>query len=167
MKDHLLQILKPKNKAEIDSAIQKKFQNSTLDEILQYAVNHNNLYLVQYALAQGANPAYKDNWPIEWAAYHGNIEIVKLLLVDPRVDPSTSDNFAIRWAAFNDHTEVVKLLLADSRVDPSADDYFAIQRAAKNGRAEVLKLLLTDPRVLKKLTAKQKEKYSKYLNENF
>ena len=53
------------------------------------------------------------------AAKAGNLEVVKLLLTDNRVDPSDDDNLAIIWAASRGHHEVVKTLLADNRVDPS------------------------------------------------
>ena len=109
-------ILKSKSKVEIDSAIQKKFQNSEPNEILGYALSRGNLYLVKYALSKRADPAYMDNWLIKWAAENGYIELVKQLLADFRVDPSDSNNAAILWAAYHEHVEIVNLLLTDSRV---------------------------------------------------
>ena len=51
------------------------------------------------------------------AAKRGDINNVRLLLADPRVDPAARNNDAIRWASGNGHSEVVKLLLNDPRVD--------------------------------------------------
>ena len=51
------------------------------------------------------------------ALRYRNVEAVRLLLNDPRVDPSADDNYAIRCASENGHVEVVKLLLNDPRVD--------------------------------------------------
>ena len=77
----------------------------------------------------------------------GNLDSVKLLIQDHRVDPSAQDNYSIIYASNNGHLEVVKLLLQDSRVDPSAQDNYSIIRASENGYLEVVKLLLQDPRI--------------------
>ena len=46
----------------------------------------------------------------------GNVDSVKLLLEDPKVDPSADNNFAVKLASWYAHLEVVKILLADERV---------------------------------------------------
>ena len=74
------------------------------------------------------------------ACKYNHIEIVKLLLQDPRVDPCDKYNITII---------VVKLLLQDSRVDPSDHNNLAIRWASQNGHIEVVKLLLQDPRFKK------------------
>ena len=56
------------------------------------------------------------------AAISNNVDRVKLLLADPRVDPAARNNDAIREASINGHLEVVRLLLNDPRVDPSVDN---------------------------------------------
>ena len=81
------------------------------------------------------------------ASEYGNLEVVKMLLKDPRIDPSAYNKEAIRVALRNERLEVVKLLLQDPRVDPSAKDNEAIRYASDNGQLEVVKLLLQDQRV--------------------
>ena len=81
------------------------------------------------------------------ACQMGHIDIVRILLADPRVDPSDYDNFAIRKASQYGRFEVVKLLLADPRVDPTVYDNKAIRWASRYGRLEVVDLLLADSRV--------------------
>ena len=81
------------------------------------------------------------------ACKYDQIEVVKLLLQDPKVDPSYQYNYAIIWASFNGHIEVVKLLLQDPRVDPSDQDNESIRLASKYGYINIIKLLLQDPRV--------------------
>jgi len=76
-----------------------------------------------------------------------DIEIIKTLLKDNRVDPSDRDNYAIKVASTNGHTETVKLLLQDDRVDPSDNNNMAIRWASNNGCTGVVKLLLKDDRV--------------------
>ena len=61
----------------------------------------------------------ENNYAIQLASRKGHLEIVELLLQDPRVDPSADDNYAIGWASQNGHLEIIKLLLQDPRVDPS------------------------------------------------
>ncbi|KAJ1553031.1 hypothetical protein HK096_009498, partial [Nowakowskiella sp. JEL0078] len=50
------------------------------------------------------------------ASSFGNLEVVKVLIADSRVDPSSRNNKALHRASENGHVEIVKLLLADSRV---------------------------------------------------
>lgn len=91
------------------------------------------------------------------ASRRGFSEVVKLLLVDGRVDPSSRGNCAICRASQNGHSAVVKLLLDDERVDPAADDNRAIRRASENGYPKVVQLLLASHRLyplrLEKLTS--------------
>ena len=81
------------------------------------------------------------------AIENGQLEVVKALLEDKRVDPSDDKNLAIQRASSCGHLEVVKALRKDKRVDPSDDNNLAIRWASKNGRVEVVKLLLKDHRV--------------------
>jgi ankyrin repeat protein len=112
-----------------------------------------SLIVQKFLILDHTNPAFEKRLnerlesAIRFASGYGNVEVVKLLLNDPRVDPSAHDNYAIRWASRNGHVEVVKLLLNDPRVDPSADNNCAIRWASRNGHVEVVKLLLNYPRV--------------------
>ena len=105
------------------------------------ACRDGNIAVVKRLLFLLADPSANGNWAIQLASKHGHLEIVKLLLDDPRVDPSTSDNLAIRCASHNGHTEVVKLLLEDPRVDPSVYYNQAIRNSRENGHTEVVDLL--------------------------
>ncbi len=50
---------------------------------------------------------------IQTASKDGNIDAVRQLLDDERVDPSVKDNQAIRDASREGHADVVRLLLKD------------------------------------------------------
>lgn len=76
-----------------------------------------------------------------------NVELVRLVLRDPRVNPAHDNNRAIAVASENGHVEVVRLLLGDSRVNPADNKNEVIQYALTHGHLEVVRLLLTDPRV--------------------
>ena len=108
---------------------------------------YNNLRLVKWLLKQGVDPSDCSNYAIREASENGYLEIVEILLQDPRVDPSDCNNYAIGLASENGHKEVVEILLRDSRVDPSDDDNYAIAFASMNGHKKVVELLLKDNRV--------------------
>lgn len=76
-----------------------------------------------------------------------HLEVLQLLLSDPRSDPADYNNELIGIAAWEGNYEAVALLLQDERVDPSDDDNSALRSAISQGREDVVKLLLTDPRV--------------------
>ena len=87
---------------------------------------------------------------LHYAAIGGHVEIVKLLLEDPRVDVRAVDRekfSALQLAADLGHVEVVKLLLEDPRVDVRAvdkDGWSALHFAASSGHDEMVSLLLED-----------------------
>lgn len=61
------------------------------------------------------------NAPIRIAARNGYINIVRLLMKDPRVDPSAANNFALNWSYYGGHKDVAMLLLTDKRVRDKVD----------------------------------------------
>lgn len=65
------------------------------------------------------NPSAQDNEEFIHAVRSNDVEMVKLLLADSRVDPSAQDYRAIKNAFRSRRFEIVKLLLADSRVGPT------------------------------------------------
>ncbi|CAK7995036.1 Ankyrin repeat protein [uncultured virus] len=83
----------------------------------------------------------------KWAAANGHLEVVKVLLADPRVNPADDGDYAIRCAAINGHVKVVEVLLTDVRVNPAYDENYAIRWAAISGHFQVVKVLSADPRV--------------------
>ena len=93
------------------------------------------------------NPKFDLNYTFRLACKNGCIEVVKLLLQDPRVDPSCYHRCAIWLACGRGHIEIARLLLQDPRVDPTANDNYAFIYACDNGHTETVRLLLQDPRV--------------------
>lgn len=134
-------LLKPHCKNYISSKIDHK--DSRL--VIKYGLTHEFKELIKNGyVIDGYFGQIPD---IELASREGHVEIVKLLLEDPRVDPSIDHNTPIEYASYSGHSEVVKLLLSDPRVDPSDRDNFIISHTCKRGHLEVIKLLLEDPRV--------------------
>uniref|UniRef100_A0A6C0JWZ0 Uncharacterized protein n=1 Tax=viral metagenome TaxID=1070528 RepID=A0A6C0JWZ0_9ZZZZ len=87
------------------------------------------------------DPSREDNWSIRVASQDGYVEIVRLLLEDPRVNPADYLNWSIDWASRNGHTEVVRLLLEDPRVDPTAHDNLILKWARHSGHTEIVNIL--------------------------
>jgi hypothetical protein len=95
-------------------------------------------------LFQHVEPFIKNNFPIQWAAENGEVEMVRHLLNNVLVDPSANNNSAIQIASWKGHVEVVRLLLSDERVDPSANNNSAIQWALKKGHIAVVRFVVMD-----------------------
>ncbi|KAJ3319018.1 hypothetical protein HDV06_006770 [Boothiomyces sp. JEL0866] len=93
------------------------------------------------------DPTYNGNEAFRSACMKGYLQIVELMLGDPRIDPSDCNNEAIRRASYCGHFKIVALLLRNPKVDPSAKSNKAFRDAATNGKLAVVRLLLKDSRV--------------------
>ena len=91
---------------------------------------------------------------VHYAAYFGLKDILRLLLVKPKVDPDTKDSDGrtpLSWAAENGHEAAVKLLLETGKVDVDSKDQYnftPLSVAAENGHEAVVKLLLVSYKLL-------------------
>mgnify|MGYP003439498621 CR=1 FL=1 len=98
------------------------------------------------SLLKYVNPSVDENLALWIAIKRGYIDMVKLLLTDPRVGFDLEDGSAIELAAGIGRKEIVALLIADHRAR-SYHLISAVKAAAVYGYAEIVKLLLADPRV--------------------
>jgi ankyrin repeat protein len=104
-------------------------------EITELLLNHSKVHLSQgykYTLTCAAssgnielfNIIYKNkkitikdlNLAFCEASKHGRIEIIKLLLIDPKINPTYLNNWSIIKAHNNYHLNVLQLLWQDTRV---------------------------------------------------
>jgi len=86
------------------------------------------------------------------ACSRGHADIVKLLLVDERIDPNMSfDDHGIVQACRNGHVGVVKLLFADERVNEKIDTYMILTASVGHYKPGVLNLLLDDRRFVEQI----------------
>jgi hypothetical protein len=97
-----------------------------------------------------------------------HLEILKLMLKNPKINPSTQNNKTFITAVVSKNYEAVKLLLKDIRVNPFDQNFSALERciilkdtklnpcyknnmllinATKNYDIKLVELLLTDPRI--------------------
>src|SRR3990172_6309288 len=72
---------------------------------------------VDVLLELGYDPSRGNDWALRVAVGNGNLETVRLLLSDGRVNPSSDDNNAIKTAAERGNANIVDLLLLDPRTD--------------------------------------------------
>lgn len=75
------------------------------------------------------------------------LDIVKILLNDTRIDVGSITNLALINASKMGHIEMIKLLMTNSRVDPSANNNTAFHEACRHNKIDIAKLLLSDARV--------------------
>ncbi len=83
------------------------------DTPLIFAASRNDVSVAAQLLAAGANiEAGLDNDPLRMAAYHGHVEVLRILL-SHKANPNAvhGDNSALIFASRNRHVEVVQLLL--------------------------------------------------------
>jgi len=91
--------------------------------------------------------------PLIYAAQYNKVELVKLLLADPRVDLAAKDDdgcMAIHMACFSGSVEVMELFLSDSRTDvniPDREDLTPLFAACQEGHTEIVRMLLAHPAV--------------------
>ena len=71
-----------------------------------------------------------------------NLNVIKVLLEDDRVDPSVEDDLAIRTAAEEGAAHIVELLLKNERVNPAAKNNEAFRQAVRYGHEDTVKILL-------------------------
>jgi Ankyrin repeats (3 copies) len=104
--------------------------------------------IVSYMMKYIVDPADgENNDAIEIASFKGHLEIVELLLSDPRVDPSQNANNSLMDACAEGHLPVVERLLLDPRINPANYNNIAIFYAVSMGHLPIIDRLLLDPRV--------------------
>ena len=96
----------------------------------------------------GADSRYYLRTPLQWAAKHGHLDVVKYLLSRDDVDVNAfagRGNTPFEEAVFGNHLDVVKYLLSRDDVDVNVLEggYTVLHRAALFGFLDAVKLLLS------------------------
>jgi ankyrin repeat protein len=157
------------------SAFLEELRQLWLHNPIAYAIQFNNPDVIACLIEAGYDPS-EDNIALRFASINGNLDIVKTLLLDSRVDPSIEENEALELAVLSGNADIVsfllkdpritsideyillkaiisrneetvKVLLSDPRIDPSVNDNNSIKTALRYGDLDMVKLLLNDPRV--------------------
>ena len=126
------------------------------------AAGDGDLDTVKRLVAQGADPAYRDERgmnAIMYALYHNRLPVAKYILSLPGDHPANVNNdgnTALINAVFNGSYEMAALLIKDGRCDPTIanrDGNTAVKVAVEWKLELIVELLLSDTRVVKALRA--------------
>jgi len=99
------------------------------------------------------------SWSVEFA--FDNIEIVKLLLEDERVDPSVANNYSFQISSEYEDLDTLKLLLTDNRVNPACSSNFALKTAYRRKNTEMIQVLWKSKKVRNEIFNENIEIYNK------
>jgi hypothetical protein len=91
---------------------------------------YGNAAIARMLIQAGVDPSYDNNLAIECASEYGLVEVVKVLLADPRVDPSVMNSSSLMGAVREKHSIIVRLLIAHPKIT-SVNDIIEAQREAK------------------------------------
>jgi hypothetical protein len=110
------------------------------DDALQYAAWNGHTEMVRLLLDNGANIHARDDYAVRMAASNGD-RAMFLLLVERGAYIHADDDYALKHAAFSGHTEIVDLLL-DLDANIHAEEDQSVAWAAGNGFVETVALLV-------------------------
>ena len=118
-------------------------------ELFLNAIRMNNVEAVNRLLHDHRflNPSVDDNEAIKLAAELGSVQIVDLLMNDPRVDPAVDGDTPLVIALVKNHPGVVMRLIQDPRVNTAVENNALIHWAAAHNHIKVVERLIHDPRV--------------------
>lgn len=96
-------------------------------------------------ISQGVDPTVYNDAAIRVACGNGHIEVVKLLLADPRVDPTTRSNHCILVSIMSRNIELFKIIISDYRIDVGFSQSKALITAISYSVFDMVRILLRDP----------------------
>eukprot|EP01127_Copromyxa_protea_P018698 TRINITY_DN5942_c0_g1_i1.p1 TRINITY_DN5942_c0_g1~~TRINITY_DN5942_c0_g1_i1.p1 ORF type:complete len:668 (-),score=42.23 TRINITY_DN5942_c0_g1_i1:77-2080(-) len=144
----LFQALENKNTSEVFRLIHEEHVSVTRNNIhaLFLACFHGLTEVVAHLLEMKCVDPRPGN-PLAAACESGSIDIVRMLLSDPRVDPTADESMPIQLAAQSGHSQIVEILLKDGRSDPNRALGNPLVCACAYGDTKVVQMLLADSRV--------------------
>ena len=165
MDEKILQILRPKTESQIKESLEN---TADVNRRLYLSVKHNRLEDVKNALASGADPSFDRNFSFIISANPKiDLEIFKLLLIDPRVNLSDRDNVTLFISTGAGDLDRINLILQDFRFTP--DKHAGIKRAILWGIAHrqiaAVKLLLSNEKIKKVIAEKELKLFSKKIKK--
>jgi ankyrin repeat protein len=110
------------------------------ENALRWAAYNGNLEIVKFLVQNGANVNAEDDSALLFAAENGHLEVVEFLL-ENGADVNAMEDQALRWAAYNGNLEVCQFLVK-SGANVHALEVQALCCAAENGHLEVVKFLV-------------------------
>jgi hypothetical protein len=87
-----------------------KSKEDIKNEYLKISVKYNQTEVFKYFIELGADPSIENDYCFINAIKNDNLEIVKMLINDQRVNIRTNNNFGLKWAKKYDKKEILELL---------------------------------------------------------
>lgn len=140
---YLLHVTDPVKTREIDQ------------ELVTVAVNRQRPDILELLRRRGTDFSANDNEAIRTAVTYPNVDLVNLLLSDPRVDPSVDSNLPLKLAVDYGNLDVVKRLLQDPRVDPTTNNSEVIDIALLHNRTNIVDFLMQNESIRAKYQQKE------------
>ncbi|PRP77640.1 ankyrin repeat domain-containing protein 44 [Planoprotostelium fungivorum] len=120
----------------------------TIQSALELATTNGHADAVNVIIQHGADPSADDNFCIKYAAAYGHIDVVRILLEDPRVDPSAENGLPLERAMVSQDTRLVMLFLKYIQPDWSEQQANRIMWcAAASGHTDMIRYLLDNTKV--------------------
>lgn len=118
-------------------------------DLFRKADNNTDVIKLLFKYNMG-DPSDDNNYAIEHACYRKNVEVLRLLLNDNRVDPNAHNLCRIAYentrCSFSEH-EILKVLLDFEKVDPTMDSNWLFKEACDRGDSSLVCKLLKDHRI--------------------
>jgi ankyrin repeat protein len=131
------------------------------NDYLEVASRYGNLYIVVKLLKTNKiNPSANNSHCLYIAAKEGHIDIVKVLLKDPRVNSKKS--LALSHSIYNNHIDITELLLKDKNIDVTESDHYAIKYAMHKNNSFLISILFKHKLVRDYLYENHIHIYDKY-----
>jgi hypothetical protein len=146
-------------KGPSEEKILKRLEGSSLTHKFYGAIKNNCPNIVEQCIKEGYDPSENDNQPIIEASGSGHLNVVKLLLKDPRVDPSAQGNWAIRRAYIYRYPDITKFLLKQPAVLKSLS--LEDRKKFKNIKKQIIKETMRLEEFLKSININNLIKNSK------
>jgi len=84
---------------------------------------------------------------ITYAAYYEQVEIMQLLLMDPRINPFVGDNLALKTIVHHQNVDMLKIFLSVSFMDMTVCYNYAYKMAVKYKNRAMIQVLVSDDRI--------------------
>lgn len=121
------------------------------DIALCLAAKRSQYQVVKILLTDGRadprTPIYNNQKVRKFLFEKGDVEMIKILILDERIELSAQYNILIVCACLYGLLEIVNILLEDPKVDPSAERNKPIILAARKCHGKIVERLLKDKRV--------------------
>ena len=109
--------------------------------------NNNNTTIIAMLHDARLNPGFNQSLALRWTAYHGCVDVFRVLLADERADPTVVHHDTLKDACNRGHAGILALLLKDKRIDPCYDNLRHMRVACEKGYVAIVDMLLANARV--------------------